>query len=199
METEYVAELVDSIEVQEKQLIQSVYDLHDTVAKLEFVDMLVDELLQSSLPFGDDYIVVFEKRIEALDDLSIHVSNPSHCSVDIAEKRRQITQGCGDYIGFIAYKFGNVQAHPKGSSIEKKHKLDSGEFLKRGRKRHKTVMEFKAASGFILKLSWDFDVVKKEFSVGVYQNHKKKKGHGSIFSTGGPLHSFLKIQDESFC
>ena len=66
METEYIAELVDSIEVQENQLIQSVYGLHDTVAKLEFVDILVDELIQSSLPFGDDYIVVFEKRIEAL-------------------------------------------------------------------------------------------------------------------------------------
>ena len=35
-------------------------------------------------------------------------------------------------------------------------------------------MEFKAASGFVLKLPWDFDVVKKEFSVRVYQNHKKK-------------------------
>ena len=64
--------------------------------------------------------------------------------------------------------------------------------------RHEAFMDFIASCGFILKLQWDFDVVKKEFSVGVYQNHKKKK-NGLIFYAYGPLHSFFfKIRNESF-
>lgn len=61
-----------------------------------------------------------------------------------------------------------------GSSSDKQDKLESEEFMSKERKWYKALVNSKVICDSISLLPWDFDELKKGFSVGVYQNHKKK-------------------------
>ena len=112
--------LVDVHEIQSVQSALENFGLSDKIAKIEFVDMSVDELLRSLLPFDKDYIVVFGKG--NVDNFSIHVTNSSYYFVGLVQKRKKIAHECG-------VNTGNVQANLKASSFNAWCKAESNMFM----------------------------------------------------------------------